>query len=168
VEYNRRFPKDLKRVRELDHFDSVDSFYVDLKRADFNREEYIEQFCKIEEDIKDPLAIQKQSKGQKDHFPTPFIKKNKLNSIKIESDSKLKSSIDEFRNQFELTKTNDEKFKLFCGTIKRSNRVEYQSYLKNSKKQLFYYKLRKFKGYRDKKLSKIKSLAKKYKLKNGK
>ena len=165
LEYNTRFPKDLKRVRELDHFDSIESFYSDLKRADFNRDKYIEQFCKIEEDIKDPLGLQKPNNAQTDDFPTPFIKKNK---IKIESESNIKSSISEFKNQFELTKTNDKKFKLFCETIKRSDRVEYQSYLKNSKKQLFCYKLKKFKGYRDKKLGKIKSLAKKYKLKNGK
>ena len=157
--YNKRiYPKKKTNIKELDFFDFNKGLYQDDKKADFDREKYIQEFCLIEDDIKTSL-LKSNKKNLKNHFPTPYVKKEIVNN------NPLQSTLE--KNHFDKNQQNDHKFSLFCKTIERSERVDFMNYTKNSKKQLFCYKLRKFKGYRDKKLGKIKSLAKKFKNKNG-
>lgn len=160
-EHARRFPKFKAGVRELDNFDSFASFYADIRKADFDRNEYLDKFCRFGDKRLTPLTV--GPVHQKKDFPTPQIKKME-SGLELE----LEETPDALKNEFEQPKGNDQKFELFCRTVEKSDRVDYASYLKNSKKQLFCYKLRKFKNYRDKKLSKIKSLAKKFRHKHSK
>lgn len=155
-EHRRRFPKFGIGVRELDHFDSFDSFYADARKADFDREAYLKEFCSFDDQLRKPRTGQAPTRD----FPTP--------QVRHAGGLDLEEAPERTRNEFEQPKGNDRKFELFCRTVEKSNRVDYASYLKNSKKQLFCYKLRKFRNYRDKKLSKIKSLAKKFRHKHSK
>jgi hypothetical protein len=141
-------------------------FYTDYQKADFDREEYIEKYCKIEEDIKDPLKRQIKSERGSVQFPTPAIKKaNRSEAIKIEESEDVEMR-KEFENKFQRSKDNQEKYRLFCNTIKKAGRVDYEGYLTQSKKQMFVYKLKKFKKFRSKKMAKIRNNPKKYKNKS--
>lgn len=166
---NKIYPKKPMNIRELDCFNMSSGFYADEFRADFNRESYLKEYCKIEEDVKDVRIMGIKTENTNTQFPTPSVKKGMKNEpIKEEENESNfpKTSLGDFNGEFGRSKNNQEKFRLFCSTIQKSNRVDYETYMKDSKKQMFYYKLRKFKGYKDKKMGKIKSLAKKFKNKS--
>ena len=168
------FPKRKLNIIEFDHFNCDKAFYFEDSNREFGKEDYYNEYCKSEIELKINNSQISDVKFEKKEFPVPEIKKNFKIEEEIQIPRNIKNNTKERfiemeglceykENRFERFKNGEELFDLFNKKVKESGRIHYEKYKKISSKQMFCYKLKKFKSYKEKKFGRVRNMMKKSK-----
>lgn len=148
----KEIEQNYENEHELYSFDSNKEFYKENNSITFDKQEYLENYCNFTNQLNENKIIQSQQITQ---FPKPILKKKfsqEENNMKIEEETDEPLIINGVKKD---NNTEVKNFNIFSKKIINSSRFD-MNFKKQAKRQMFSYKLKKFKTYKDKQLKKIK------------